>query len=56
MNRGQCRDYLQKILESGVKFGLDNVRTVLAALGEPQRPTLQSSSAAQTAKAPSALC
>jgi dihydrofolate synthase / folylpolyglutamate synthase len=37
MNRGPCRDYLQKILESGVKFGLDNVRTVLAALGEPQR-------------------
>jgi dihydrofolate synthase / folylpolyglutamate synthase len=37
MNRGPCRDYLQKILESGVKFGLDNVRTVLAALGEPQQ-------------------
>ncbi len=36
MNRGQCRDYLQKILESGVKFGLDNVRAVLAALGDPQ--------------------
>jgi dihydrofolate synthase / folylpolyglutamate synthase len=35
MNRGQCRDYLQTILESGVKFGLDNVRTVLSALGEP---------------------
>jgi len=37
MNRGQCRDYLQKILQSGVKFGLDNVRTVLTALGEPHK-------------------
>jgi len=37
MNRGQCRDYLQKILESGVKFGLDNVRAVLSALGEPHQ-------------------
>jgi dihydrofolate synthase/folylpolyglutamate synthase len=37
MNRGQCRDYLQKLLESGVKFGLDNVRAVLAALDEPHR-------------------
>lgn len=36
MNRGQCRDYLQKVLESGVKFGLDNVRTVLKVLGDPQ--------------------
>jgi dihydrofolate synthase / folylpolyglutamate synthase len=37
MNRGQCRDYLQGILESGVKFGLDNVRKVLATLGDPQK-------------------
>ncbi len=37
MNRGQCRDYLQRTLQSGVKFGLDNVRTVLTALGEPQQ-------------------
>jgi dihydrofolate synthase/folylpolyglutamate synthase len=37
MNYGQCRDYLKKILESGVKFGLDNVRTVLSALAEPQK-------------------
>jgi dihydrofolate synthase/folylpolyglutamate synthase len=37
MNGGQCRDYLRKIQESGVKFGLANVRAVLAALGEPQK-------------------
>lgn len=36
MNYGQCRRYLQEILDSGVKFGLENVRTVLTALGEPQ--------------------
>ena len=35
MNYGQCQRYLQEILESGVKFGLDNVRTVLIALGDP---------------------
>jgi len=35
MNYGQCQSYLQEILESGVKFGLENVRTVLTALGEP---------------------
>ncbi len=35
MNHGQCQKYLQAILDSGVKFGLDNVRTVLSALGEP---------------------
>ena len=42
MNSGQCRDYLRDIQESGVKFGLDNVRTVLAAFAEPQRayPTI----------------
>ena len=42
MNYGQCRDYLQGILESGVKFGLDNVRTVLSALGQPHQkyPTI----------------
>ena len=37
MNSGQCRDYLRAILESGVKFGLDNVRTVLSAQAEPQK-------------------
>jgi dihydrofolate synthase/folylpolyglutamate synthase len=36
MNYGQCRRYLQEILDSGVKFGLENVRTVLTALGDPQ--------------------
>ncbi len=35
MNYGQCRRYLQGILDSGVKFGLDNVRAVLTALGNP---------------------
>jgi dihydrofolate synthase / folylpolyglutamate synthase len=35
MNYGECRRYLQEILDSGVKFGLDNVRTVLTALGDP---------------------
>ena len=35
MNYGQCQSYLQEILDSGVKFGLENVRTVLTALGEP---------------------
>ena len=37
MNYGQCQDYLQQILASGVKFGLENVRTVLEALGQPQQ-------------------
>jgi dihydrofolate synthase/folylpolyglutamate synthase len=37
MNYGQCQEYLQGILESGVKFGLDNVRTVLAGLGQPHQ-------------------
>jgi dihydrofolate synthase/folylpolyglutamate synthase len=36
MNYGQCRRYLQEVLESGVKFGLENVRAVLAAVGDPQ--------------------
>jgi dihydrofolate synthase/folylpolyglutamate synthase len=35
MNYGQCQRYLQEILDSGVKFGLDNVHTVLTALGNP---------------------
>jgi dihydrofolate synthase/folylpolyglutamate synthase len=37
MNYGQCQEYLQGILESGVKFGLDNVRTVLSGLGQPHQ-------------------
>jgi dihydrofolate synthase / folylpolyglutamate synthase len=35
MNYGECRRYLEEVLGSGVKFGLNNVRTVLAALGDP---------------------
>jgi len=35
MNYGQCQRYLQEILASGVKFGLENVRTILSALGQP---------------------
>jgi dihydrofolate synthase/folylpolyglutamate synthase len=37
MNYGQCQEYLQRILESGVKFGLDNVRAVLSGLGQPHQ-------------------
>ncbi len=37
MNYGQCQDYLQRILASGIKFGLENVRTVLEALGQPHQ-------------------
>ncbi|MEW5902064.1 MAG: Mur ligase family protein, partial [Acidobacteriota bacterium] len=36
MNYGQCQAYLEQILSSGVKFGLDNVRTVLSNFGCPQ--------------------
>jgi dihydrofolate synthase/folylpolyglutamate synthase len=36
MNYGQCQSYLQEIIASGVKFGLSNVRTVLASLGQPE--------------------
>jgi dihydrofolate synthase/folylpolyglutamate synthase len=35
MNYAQCLDYLEKIQTLGIKFGLDNVRTVLKALGNP---------------------
>lgn len=37
MNYGQCLAYLQRILASGVKFGLENVQTVLEALGQPHQ-------------------
>jgi len=37
MNRGPGRDYLRRIQESGVKFGLENVRAVLSVLGDPHR-------------------
>lgn len=35
MNYAECRRYLQEVLGSGVKFGLNNVRAVLAALRNP---------------------
>ena len=35
MNYGQCQAYLRELADSGVKFGLDNVRTVLKAFGDP---------------------
>ncbi len=37
MNYGQCLDYLEELLVTGIKFGLTNVRTVLRALGQPHR-------------------
>ena len=37
MNYEQCQRYLQGIHASGVKFGLENVRTVLSALGQPHQ-------------------
>ncbi len=36
MNYGRCQEYLQEIASSGIKFGLKNVRAVLAALGHPE--------------------
>jgi dihydrofolate synthase/folylpolyglutamate synthase len=36
MNYGQCQEYLREIIASGIKFGLDNVRTVLSSLGRPE--------------------
>jgi len=37
MNYGQCQGYLQEIIRAGVKFGLDNVQTVLTSLGRPEQ-------------------
>jgi len=37
MNHEQCLSYLEQVQHLGMKFGLDNVRTVLAALGNPER-------------------
>ncbi len=37
MNFRQCLRYLEKIQKAGIKFGLDNVRTVLAALNNPHK-------------------
>jgi len=37
MNYRQCLNYLEQIQTLGMKFGLDNVRTLLAALGNPHQ-------------------
>lgn len=37
MNFTQCLRYLDQIQSLGVKFGLDNVRAILASLGNPHR-------------------
>jgi dihydrofolate synthase/folylpolyglutamate synthase len=36
MNRQECLEYLEKIQNLGIKFGLDNVREVLSAFNNPQ--------------------
>ena len=42
MNYEQCLKYLERIQNLGIKFGLDNVRKILASLGNPQKkyPTI----------------
>jgi dihydrofolate synthase/folylpolyglutamate synthase len=37
MTARECRDYLRNLERFGVKLGLDNIRTLLAALDDPQR-------------------
>ena len=37
MNYGQCHDYLQKLQVLGIKLGLGNITTLLAALDNPHR-------------------
>jgi len=37
MNYGQCLEYLESVLATGIKFGLANVRVVLKAIGQPHR-------------------
>jgi dihydrofolate synthase/folylpolyglutamate synthase len=37
MNYEQCLRYLEKIQNLGIKFGLDNVQTVLGSFGNPHR-------------------
>jgi len=37
MNYRQCLSYLKQIQTLGMRFGLDNVRTILAALGNPHQ-------------------
>ena len=36
MNYEQCQRYLEEIQNLGIKFGLENVKTVLTSLGNPQ--------------------
>jgi len=37
MNYEQCLRYLEKIQNLGIKFGLDNVRTILSSFGNPHQ-------------------
>lgn len=37
MNPAACRDYLGHLQHFGIKLGLQNIRTLLRALGDPQR-------------------
>jgi len=37
MNLAECRSYLERVEVYGIKFGLENIRKVLAELGEPQK-------------------
>jgi dihydrofolate synthase/folylpolyglutamate synthase len=37
MNYRQCLSYLEQVQTSGMKFGLDNVRAILASLGNPHK-------------------
>lgn len=37
MKYQQCLEYLEKIQSLGIKFGLDNVRTLLSSLGNPHQ-------------------
>ncbi len=37
MNEKECKRYLEKIQNLGIKFGLDNVREILASFGNPHK-------------------
>lgn len=37
MNELECKRYLEQIQNLGIKFGLDNVREILAAFGDPHK-------------------
>ena len=37
MNPAECRDYLGHLQHFGIKLGLENIRILLRALGDPQR-------------------